>query len=88
MNTLVVEHDIEEGAMHMESAIPAQPTFVIMAGRFQIYISAVLEKIGSLQQLSNRLRMRLLIFSAHHDVCCATHQCGCHRSHWSVSLID
>ena len=30
METLVVEHDIEEGAMHMETVIPAQPTFVIM----------------------------------------------------------
>ena len=29
LETLVVEHDIEEGAMHVETAIAAQPTFVI-----------------------------------------------------------
>jgi hypothetical protein len=44
MNALVVEHDIEEGAMHMEAAIPAQPAFVIMAGPSQISISAVPQK--------------------------------------------
>ena len=29
VGTLVLEHDIEQGAMHVETAIPAQPTFVI-----------------------------------------------------------
>ena len=29
LEMLVVEHDIEEGAMHVETAIAAQPTFVI-----------------------------------------------------------
>src|SRR6185437_2068550 len=28
LKTLVVKHDIEERTMHMQSAIPAQPTFV------------------------------------------------------------
>ena len=26
---LVVKHDIKEGTMHVEAAIPAQPTFII-----------------------------------------------------------
>jgi hypothetical protein len=29
LETLVVKHDIEEGAMRMQSAIPSQPAFVI-----------------------------------------------------------
>ena len=29
LETLVMEHDIQKGAMHMETAIPAQSTFVI-----------------------------------------------------------
>ncbi|HKU50977.1 MAG TPA: hypothetical protein VJQ25_00800 [Nitrospira sp.] len=88
INALVVEHDIEEGAMHMETVIPAQPTFVIMGEPISDIYLCCPRKNRLPQQLSNRLRMHLLIFSAHHEVCCATHQCGCHRSHWSVSLID